>query len=79
MYNANNLRTMKKAVKEMKTGEVIFINIICLTEKAVNQLKQYIIDGVLVPDEKQVKEMYNIPEEVMSGNVILPQMEYIKR
>lgn len=79
MYNANNLRVMKKVVKEMKTGEVIFIDIICLTEKAVNQLKQYIIDGILVPDEKQVKEMYNIPEEVMSGNVILPQMEYIKR
>lgn len=79
MYNVNNLRAMKKAVKEMKTGEVIFINIICLTEKAVDQLRQYIIDGVLVPDEEQAKELYKVPEDVMTGSVILPQMEYIKR
>ena len=79
MYNANNLRAMKKAVKEMKTGEVIFINIICLTEKAVDQLRQYIIDGVLVPDKEQAKELYKVLDDVMAGNVILPQMEYIKR
>ncbi len=41
-------------------------------------LREYIKSGVLVPEREEVEELYKNVEAVMSGDVILPQMTYIK-
>lgn len=38
MYNANNIRTLKKVVKEMKQGEKLYINTISLSVNTIEQL-----------------------------------------
>lgn len=79
MYNANNVRTLKKVVREMKKGETLYINAISCSFNMIGQLREYIKDGVLAPDEEEVKKSYNDVESVMNGTVIFPQMTYIKQ
>lgn len=79
MYNTNNIRTLKKVVKEMKHGEKLYINSICLTVNAIDQLRQYIKENVLLPDKSEAEEIYSDISAVMSGKTILPQMTYIRQ
>lgn len=79
MYNVNNIRILRKVVREMKAGESIYINAICLSQNAIDQLKQYVKEGVLVPDEDRVKREYKVPEDIMSGKYLFPQMVYVKQ
>ena len=79
MYNANNIRTLKKVVKEMKRGEKLYINSICLTTNAIGQLREYVKDNVLLPDKSEVEQIYSDIQAVMSGKTILPQMTYIRQ
>lgn len=79
MYNANNIRTLKKVVKEMKQGEKLYINSICLTVNAIEQLRQYIKENVLLPDKSEAEQIYSDIQAVMSGKTILPQMTYIRQ
>lgn len=79
MYNVNNIRTLKKVVREMKTGESIYIDAICLSLNAIDQLKQYVKDGVLTPDEDEVKQVCKVPEDIMTGKYLFPQMLYTKQ
>lgn len=55
------------------------INPICLSQNAIDQLKQYVKEGVLVPDEDRVKREYKVPEDIMSGKYLFPQMVYVKQ
>ncbi len=79
MYNANNIKALRKVVHEMKKGEKLYINAIGLTVNAIEQLRDYIKENVLLPDKNEVEQSYNDVESVMSGKVIFPQMIYIKR
>lgn len=79
MYNANNIRTLKKVVKEMKQGEKLYINTISLTVNTIEQLRTYIKENVLLPDKTEVEQLYNDIPAVISGKTILPQMTYIKQ
>lgn len=36
MYNVNNIRILRKVVREMKAGESIYINAICLSQNAID-------------------------------------------
>ncbi len=79
MYNANNIRTLKKVVREMNQGEKLYINAICLTVNAIEQLREYIKENVLLPDKSEAEQLYNDISSVMSGKTILPQMTYIRQ
>ena len=79
MYNANNIKTLKKTVREMKKGEKLYVNSICLTVNAIEQLRQYIKEGVLFPDKDEAEQIYSDIQAVMSGKTILPQMTYIRQ
>lgn len=79
MYNVNNVRVLRKVVSEMKPGEEIYINAICLSSNAIDQLKQYVKDGILVPKKEQVERMYKVPGDIMSGKYLIPQMFYTKQ
>ncbi len=79
MYNANNIRTLRNVVKEMKQGEKLYINAIGLTTNAIEQLREYIKENVLLPDKSEAEQLYNDIPSVMSGKIILPQMTYIRQ
>ena len=79
MYNVNNIRTLKKVVREMKKGEKLYVNAIGLSINAIEQLREYIKENVLLPDREEVERVYNDVETVMNGTVIFPQMTYIKQ
>ena len=79
MYNVNNIRTLKKVVREMNQGEKLHINAIGLTVNAIEQLREYIKENVLLPDKTEAQQLYNDLSAVMSGKTILPQMTYIKQ
>ena len=79
MYNANNIKTLRKVVKKMNPGETLYINSICLTINAIEQLRRYIKQGVLLPDKAEAEQIYNDISAVMSGKTILPQMTYIRQ
>ncbi len=79
MYNANNVRTLKRVVREMKQGEKLYINSIALTANAIEQLRGYIKENILLPDKTEAEQLYNDIQAIMSGKTILPQMTYIRQ
>lgn len=79
MYNANNVRSLRKLVKEMKKGEKLYVNAISISINAVDQLRDYIKSGIITPDKSEVERVYNNVNDVMTGEVIFPQMTYIKQ
>lgn len=79
MNNVNNIRTLKKAVGEMKKGEKLYISAIGLTVNAIEQLREYVKGNVLMPERSEAEKAYNDAESIMNGKVILPQMTYIKQ
>lgn len=79
MYNVNNIRALKKIVKEMNKGDKIYINSINLSVNVIEQLREFVKGSILLPDEEQVKEVYKDVVAVMSGKTIIPQMEYIRQ
>lgn len=78
MYNKNNVKRLKEIIGEMNLNDRIYINSINLTKKGIDVLRRYIKSGVLVPEREEVEELYKNVEAVMSGDVILPQMTYVK-
>lgn len=79
MYNANNIRALKKVVREMNQGEKLYINSIGFTINAIEQLREYVKDNVLLPDKSEAEQIYSDIQAVMSGKTILPQMTYIRQ
>lgn len=63
----------------MKQGEKLYIDSIGLTINAIEQLRQYIKENVLLPDKSEAEQISSDVQAVMSGNTILPQMIYIKQ
>lgn len=74
-----NVRSFRKAVREMESGQRFYVNAISASVGMVDQLRQYIKDGVVEPVREEVERSYKDVEAVMSGKVIFPQMEYIKK
>lgn len=72
-------RRLKKAVGEMRKGERLYVNAISLTTDEIGQLRKYIKEKVLMPDESEARKKYEDIQAVMSGETILPQMTYIRR
>ena len=75
----NKTKTLKKAIGEMSKGEKIYINSIGLTVNAIEQLRKYIKENVLLPDKAEAEHLYKDIPAVMSGKTILPQMTYIRQ
>ena len=74
-------REFVNAINSCTDGDIIFINAICLSLSAIDQLRQYIKIGLLHPDRKEVEKVI-VPlkiEEVMNGEIICPQMTYTVR
>lgn len=70
--------TLLKSVKELKSGEHIYINAISLSNNAIDALRTMIQAGVLVPPKTTVEVMYSDVKAVMDGVTILPQLTYTK-
>lgn len=79
MNNIGNVRSFRKQVREMEIGSTIYINSINMSLKGIDALREFIKAGVLEPIRAEVEKTYKDVEAVMSGNVIIPQMEYIKK
>lgn len=78
-YSRYDIRNLKKNIKAMEAGETIFINAVNLTANGIELLRSYVKSGVLVPDRKEAEALYKDVEAVMRGDVIFPQMIYIKK
>lgn len=70
--------SLRKAIRESGIGESVYINAINLSPAAIEELRNMIKIGLLVPDYAEVVKAYKIPEHVMCGDVIVPQMSYTK-
>lgn len=75
MRNKNNKSALRNLVMGSHLGDVIYISAIGLTNGAVDLLRYYIKTEVLSPLVDPLK--YNFMEDIVSGNVILPQCDYI--
>ena len=76
-----NVRGFRSTISHVEAGKTIFINAINLTPGCIEQLREYIKEGMLIPDISEVEKMI-VPdsiEKVMSGEIICPQMYYTRR
>ena len=78
-YNKNNVKKLEKTIKEAKAGEEIYINAVNITANGIELVRNYVKSGVLVPDKKEVEVGYKDVEAGMRGDVVLPQMIYIRK
>lgn len=74
-----NIRSFRKAVREMESGQIFYLNAINVSFAVVEQLREFIDIGIVEPIREEAEKYYKDVESVMSGKVILPQMEYIKK
>ncbi|MCM1104702.1 MAG: hypothetical protein NC409_11440 [Clostridium sp.] len=76
-----SIKVLEKGVREMKTGQRVWINAISLSMNAIDFLRKCIRDGELILDIGEVERVYEADNitPVMNGTVIIPQMTYIKR
>lgn len=74
-----NYKSFTKQVMNMRSGERVYINAINISENSFYVLRKMIQKGILYPDIDQVKTAYKKVDAVMSGDVILPQMDYIRK
>lgn len=73
-----NYRTVIKEVNSLRPSERIYINAIGLSLKGVDTVIKMVKNGVLIPNIEEVKRTYKDIDAVMSGEVVIPQMTYIK-
>ena len=72
------MRNFEQTINKMKPGETVYINSIGLTVKNIESLRNMIKSNVLIPVKSEVEAVYKDVESVMNGDVIFPQMDYIK-
>lgn len=75
------VRTLKKVVREMNVGETLYFNAISGTPAMIEFIRQSVTHGVLQPNPEWVDSAVqpHAVTKVLSGEVIMPQMEYIKK
>lgn len=75
------VRTLKKVVRELKPSETLYFNAISATPAMVDYIRACIFDGTLQPNPEWIDKMVHpsCVTRVLSGEVIMPQMEYIKK
>ncbi len=75
-----NIRSYKKAVREMQSGETFYLNSINASVAMIEYTKQLIAEGIIAPLRSEVERyvVADAVEKYMSGEYIFPQMEYIK-
>ena len=76
--DGDKMCNLKESIKSLKKGEKIEINTLNLKAKEVRELREAIKNDVIIPDEKEIIYTYKDVESVLNGNVILPEMTYIK-
>lgn len=76
--DGDKMCNIKKAIESLKKGEKIEINTLNLKAKEVRELREAIKNDIIIPDEKEIVYTYKDVESVLNGNVILPEMTYIK-
>lgn len=72
---------LKKYVWSLNPNEHFYINAIGCTKKAVDALREMIIDGTIQLDEFELRKNI-VPSawgRFLSGEYIIPQMDYVKR
>lgn len=74
----NNAIALMSFISKRNKGDIVYINSINLTSGAIDALRTMIKSCILKPDEDEVKLVYSDVESVMNGDVIFPQMHYIK-
>lgn len=79
MCSLTSVRTLKKVVREIGHGKGVYINATYLSAPAIDQLREYIKENVLLPDETEARKQCIVVSSVMNGDIILPQMTYIKQ
>lgn len=75
-----NVRSYRKIIREMKSGESFYLNIINASEAVVDYTREAIKAGIIQPDIKELEKIIN-PHSIhhyMKGTFIFPQMTYIK-
>ena len=75
-----NVNGFRRVIRHIEPGTTVFIDAINLTPRCIDQLRECIKDGTLIPDISEVEKMI-VPDsvdKVMSGEIICPQMDYIK-
>lgn len=75
-----NVRTMRNIIKAMGCGEKIYMNTISMSIAMIEQIRTYIQEGVLAPDEEELDGFIveEAKEAFRSGESICPQMTYVK-
>ena len=74
-----NVRSFINEVMEMESGQIFYLNAINVSVAVVEKLREFIDIGTVEPIREEAEKYYKDVESVMSGKVILPQMEYIKK
>lgn len=73
-------KTLEKLIDKMVPGECVWVNAISLSVRSIERLRKYIKDGVIAPDEPEMCKsiVHGYEEKYRSGEIICPQMLYIK-
>ena len=73
-----NKRELKKALANMRRGDVFYLNAIGLTVGAIEYLKELISTGQIIPDKQDIDSMIapEAREKCYNGEIICPQCAY---
>lgn len=74
-----NIRYLRHYIKMMMPGETITINALNLSNKGIEQLKEYVSNGILKPEVPKyfAKTETNL-KELMNGTLIAPYNTYYR-
>ena len=73
-----NIRTFKKEIESMKSGDVFYFNAIAGTVKMAEYMKEQIKAGKITPDAEELNKAIK-PEaqyKFYRGEALAPQMSY---
>ena len=75
-----NIRSYKKALREMNVGDIFYLNVISASVAIAEYTKELIKEGVITPEITELEKMI-VPSAIhkfLAGDALAPQMTYIK-
>lgn len=75
-----NVRSFRKEIREMKQGDICYIDAIGLSLNSIDELRNYIKVAILAPYMPELRKTIKAEylEQYLNGTSICPQMTYIK-
>lgn len=76
-----NIRSYRKAIREIKKGEQFYFNAISASVAMVEYTKELVKNGTIKLDMEELEKMI-VPEALdkfLTGEALAPQMFYIKQ